>query len=529
MGASSHIRRLAVLTIATVVIAASTLAILHHRAHHSIAQVVAKQTTTLRANQPSQPQPQPQTQVSTSVPDEPTTFASIVASEVSQLQDGITLAKWMAARGTPEVWNKRPEEEVTATQSPGPECRSYMKVDTLPSGATIVRLLYFYPPPIPSPALFPTLSGRDLIDTCIAAMVEITAEATTSEGDHALDQAVRQRLSKQYGESVGTNDMRFWERGLDRSADRWIDANNKEIIAGYDAQGLDVFVHVRLPMLGGMPRALPQDSQYLATEIAQFHRAVALAGVDGALSGRLEKLYGQVCEAGASPEMAQRAGEWRGSLLPILQDWFSALKTAPPTRRAAGLLAADRVLEEAGSAGEIPGWPEGSKKQSGLEELGAVFERNVSTGDYLYTSNWEKQARELDPDGEVGQMATLGIMAHAWCDADGSNVFEQVIHDGEGLLSKNLDPPTAARVHFMVGDAYSDIVAIAGGESGANGEYDSGQFQNEADSSRENALDHYRAGLAIDNTSENARRAWTQAWHLAAGLLPNERYVCFGD
>ena len=32
----------------------------------------------------------------------------------------------------------------------------------------------------------------------------------------------------------------------------------------------------------------------------------------------------------------------------------------------------------------------------------------------------------------------------------------------------------------------------------------------------------------MDNTSENAKHAWRQAWHLAAGLLPSERYVCLG-
>jgi len=42
-------------------------------------------------------------------------------------------------------------------------------------------------------------------------------------------------------------------------------------------------------------------------------------------------------------------------------------------------------------------------------------------------------------------------------------------------------------------------------------------------------VQHYRAGLAIDNSSENARDAYRQARHLAAGLLPRQRHVCFGD
>jgi len=81
----------------------------------------------------------------------------------------------------------------------------------------------------------------------------------------------------------------------------------------------------------------------------------------------------------------------------------------------------------------------------------------------------------------------------------------------------------------MVGDAYSDMVAIAAGESGGNGEYDASKYEAEAESDRTKALAHYRAGLAIDNTSPSAKDAWSQAWYLSAGLLPRERYVCFGD
>jgi hypothetical protein len=113
--------------------------------------------------------------------------------------------------------------------------------------------------------------------------------------------------------------------------------------------------------------------------------------------------------------------------------------------------------------------------------------------------------------------------------AAGSEAFRVVISEGEALLTKKIDAPTAAQVHFMVGDAYSDIVAIAAGESGGNGEYDPSQYEAEAETDRAKALQHYRAGLAVDNSSDSAKDAWRQAWHLAAGLLPNERYVCFGD
>ncbi len=105
--------------------------------------------------------------------------------------------------------------------------------------------------------------------------------------------------------------------------------------------------------------------------------------------------------------------------------------------------------------------------------------------------------------------------------------FDKIILDGESLLAKRLDAGTAAQVHFMVGDAYSDIVAIAGGLVGANGEFSATPAEGDID--RGKALDHYRAGLAVDKTSDSAKHAWNQAWRLTAGLLPGQRYTCGGD
>jgi len=166
-----------------------------------------------------------------------------------------------------------------------------------------------------------------------------------------------------------------------------------------------------------------------------------------------------------------------------------------------------------------------------LQELGAVFQKVPPEfgGGYFYTRNWEKQARELDPDGPVGEMATLGFMARGSCQENGwgSELFRKIILDGESLLAKGLNASTAAQVHFMVGDAYSDVVAVAGGLVGPNGEFGATLADGQIDHSK--ALFHYRAGLAVDKTSENARHAWIQAWRLTAGLLPGQRYACGGD
>ncbi len=66
-----------------------------------------------------------------------------------------------------------------------------------------------------------------------------------------------------------------------------------------------------------------------------------------------------------------------------------------------------------------------------------------------------------------------------------SGMFSTVITDGEWLLSKNPDPATAAQIHFIIGDAYSDMVALAGG---SNPHYCESFTQQEAEAAREKAL-----------------------------------------
>lgn len=91
---------------------------------------------------------------------------------------------------------------------------------------------------------------------------------------------------------------------------------------------------------------------------------------------------------------------------------------------------------------------------------------------------------------------------------------EAVISVGEDLIAKGIDTPTAALTHFMVGDAFSDMLLRAGGA----------QDRGKAESARSKALKHYAAGLVDDGTSRQAKDAWLQACHISAGLRPHARY-----
>jgi hypothetical protein len=528
---SSRIPRIVLSALLVGPIAAANLASIRHlEDRNAISPQVVREQVRPRIENPQTTTP---TQTSSRDSSDATTFASIAEREISQLDKKTNLAQWLILHGKDERW-------VKSTDPDGLECLRLVKRGWLPSGAIVAQAVYFYPPPAPYPAILPALSGQALMNsTCTLGMVRVEAQARTEELGRTLAQAVRQQFTKHYGESVGMKSVPLWGRGPYGDADRWIP--NAEIVSGYDPKrGRDIstpdevvggpvaFVHARLRAVDELEHeaccSLPAY-RYRSIDNPAFHHAVDMAGVDAALSGQLQKLYEEVFRASGSTEQTQQPGNPRQleSLIPVLREWLTASKSSTPVKRAAGLLAADLFLAGVEDSNDgFLGDPKNPQFRSEMEQLGAVFQLNEIAGRYFYTRNWSKQAQEFDPDGKVGEMALLVSLARPSCD------FRNVLLDGERPLAKGLDASTSAQVHFIVGDAYSDIVAIAGGAE-TDGEYDLAELRNEAVSARAKALEHYRAGLAGDATSKSAKDAWRQAWHLLAGLLPRTRNVCIGD
>jgi len=467
----------------------------------------------------------------------PAEFASAAEREISRLDGTITPDKWMALRG-------EKEREETRVVAKGPECLRMEKTEVLPSGGKVTRTVYFYPPPAPSPAVLSTLRGQELIDhTCILAMIRVQTRTPSEQDGRTLAHALKQQLTKKYGATVGMKGTGFAGSVAWEDAARWTDGS--EIVSAYDPTEADstrigpeagsVFVFSRLPIVYELEQkacCVLKAYRYRTIENAQFRRAIVIAGVDAALSERIGKLYEEVFRASASPELAQQPEnmKWRESLVPVVRDWLNAVKSLAPTQRAAGLYAADRLLAAAGDVdGGVLGGQDNPELRSVLEKIGARFQFDELGKCYIYAGNWLNETRELDPEGRVGQMAVLVSLSRGQPLQLGKDqdIFHTVIANGEWLLSKSPDAATAPQVHFMIGDAYSDIVALAGGAEPDYG--DPAEYSNEADSAREKALQHYRAGLASDGISENAKDAWLQAWHLSAGLLPTTRYVYIYD
>jgi hypothetical protein len=339
------------------------------------AAVVAKEPVAPTVTQPGLQSEQRHAQPSTSAPDDETAFASIAESEVSQLQEGITLAKWMDTRGKSERWEATNQRgwQVGATKN----ALSLRRTDALPSGATVIRALSFYPPPMASPPFFPTLSGSALFTTCTLAMVRVEAEASSPEFGRAMNQAVSRQLTKIYGERLGEKGVSLRRTALwGQDVSRWVP--HAEIVVNHDAkpglnsdapgqllQGPVVRVFAQLPNVANLGNRSPAVRQARPLKEAQFRRAVEAAGVDATISQRMENLYKvdtslaermqaeaeEICKTRFVPKaMVKPTGiDWREPLVPLLQDWFKALKVEDAGQRAAGLLAADSLLTAFGS------------------------------------------------------------------------------------------------------------------------------------------------------------------------------------
>jgi hypothetical protein len=389
------------------------------------------------------------------------------------------------------------------------------------------------------------LQGESLInEACTMSMVQVEVKVSDEAAGRAAQRTVNQQFDSTYGPSE--DQVGVWHSGPIEIINAYDSGHRLAFDTGKPKFGPAAYVWAYLPFWKQLMFPDSQSSDDPEAESARFHKAVAIAGVDPAISGRMEKLYdlevtvselqakrfseacAHDCTEAEIEKISSPAGDdWRKPLVPTLRDWLNAVKPLEPNRQAAGLVAADRLLTAFGSIAEggpqmregqfgLPdsSSPEKAELRSELEGLGAVIAPNED-GRLSYNGNWLEQARHLSPDTEAGKLASFVWMTAAQCQTP-----QTVIPVGEDLIAKGVDPHTAAQVHFMVGDAFSDIFLQSRRASDDRGK---------AESARSKALQHYAAGLANDGTSRQAKDAWLQSWHISAGLPPHARYGECGE
>jgi hypothetical protein len=456
----------------------------------------------------------------------PATVPGTVALELWQLRPGVTLGDWK---------NTSPDEPVSGADSSaiaryfGDWCAASQKRVT--SGArTVTRTAFFYPP-TPLDLTLPD-SVPDLVRRCLLGMIWVSVTEPDSLRAARLADSVKAQLAEAYGGSaertVSFFGSAFWTHvgWFRRDSVVGVSAlrGNALMPAGDSARGARVVLAFAFRPIAGISvdSGSALAGPWIPGDTMTLDAALATAGLDTALSAPLQALT----RPGA-PSSGRPARE----LIRPLSRWIQAAAALPLARRAAALYVADLVLERALCGYSLCELANRTGRAP-LEALGARFNASELGGGWVYTRSWLNQARLLDRDSRLGQGILLIQLANGFdfsgtC-TEGAEGFRRVIENGERYLERMPNSPIAAEVHFLVAEAYRDIVALA---HGAGDIYaDSSLYGEEAGDAAARAIAHYREAMKAGINAPVARAAWRQAWWMKAGLAPrNARFYCIYD
>jgi|GEM_PF-4976519 len=454
------------------------------------------------------------------------TFADQAALEVAQLTEKVTPAAWLQSHPGEElkVFNghsREPEE--------GGWCACATKREPLPDGQELVRHALFASPEAPSPAVLPPDGDpTQLIMTgCLLAAIRVETKEPEIDRGIKLASETRQAITRSFGPSYHEGDShyaydRWWDTAAHWRAGRiTIDSSYRPDPNQAESRCVEVYAYLERSDVGidSAETVEPGNER----EIAGIQKAVTLGGLD---RSQMAPLFSLLSEAQAWNEGRLPVPEdQEGSFVSTFEQWIANARGLDHRRQAAALVVADLILKKSeGGFQQLRG--DQSAMRQRLAALGAEFK--PSHDSYFYTNSWLKEALRLDPDGEVGESAFLLLMERGFdwpgtCDLD-EEPFRQVIEEGEKYLSRATKPEMITAVHFLVADAYRDIVTRV---RWAEDDEQASQYRAEAEQARLKAIQHYRLALSRDRTSPTAREAWGEAWRLMAGLPPRDaRYFC---
>jgi len=456
----------------------------------------------------------------------PATVPGIVALELWQLRPGVTLGDWK---------NARPDEPVSGADSSamaryfGEWCAASQK--RVAAGVRMVTRTAFFYPPAPTDLALPD-SVPDLVRRCVLGMIWVSVTDPDSLRAARLADSVRAQLAEAFGmaaeRQVSFFGSAFWThvgwfrrdsvigvsalRGTTLTAARDT-AREARVVLAFAFRPI---AGISVDSGSGLPGPwMPEDTMTLDS-------AMAIAALDTSLAAPLRAL--------ARPG-APTSGQPAQDLIRPLTRWVSAAAALPLPRRAAALYVADLVLERTMCSHALCELSDRTVRAP-LEALGAQFNASELGGSWVYTHSWLTQARIFDRDSRLGQSILLIQLANGFdfsgtC-AAGAEGFRRVIQNGERYLERVPGSPITADVHFLVGEAYRDIVALA---HGAGDIYaDSSLYSAEAGEAAARALAHYREAMKAGVNAPVARAAWRQAWWMKAGLAPRDvRFYCIYD
>ncbi len=416
-----------------------------------------------------------------------TSVEGVAVRELDHLaQRGLTVAEWRSRFPGDSVRVNTYLPRLT-THDMGERC-GYATRTTTTAGLVMIRDAVFSFRDVPVPVPLPDsreAADRLTVDACVLSAVALTVTPADSSGGAAL--------ATRLGEAIG----RRLKGATPAAPVDWLHrkANNVTFRAG-DIEVTSYYhwgLHLVLARAEVVRAAEPKSEEALSAEDRRIlARAVTLSGLD---SGVAAPLLAADRRIAAGPSVGPRPSDT--ALVAALEGWIAAARPLPPERRAAALLAADRLLTLAGAQADT-----GLARR--LRALGARvavhqveedFDEAVGGWYVGYAGNWIKEALGLVDSGEVVDLtlapALLGSVQ------DRCAIYaDSAARAGEGLLIRAGTPATRFTLHQLTAQAYAMI--------------------QEHPEARRRALDHYRAALAIDSTSARAGALWREAWDFAA-------------
>lgn len=202
-----------------------------------------------------------------------------------------------------------------------------------------------------------------------------------------------------------------------------------------------------------------------------------------------------------------------------------------PARRAAAYFVADvAMIRNAEMLDDMDtvGWSPRMKRR--LEGLGIEYQESPLGAVHVYPRSWLWKAWEADSLGPAGHLAYLTLLEEGWgtqpaC-RDSGQAYARVLEHGEAALRRGEADPL---VHYYMGQAEHDIVALASPHSPVADYVDTKDFVPLVPAARVKALAHLRAALSGMRDTRFRRDAWRTGMALLLGRFTSTRYFCVYD
>lgn len=467
-------------------------------------------------------------------------LAKFVLQELPHLRDGAPLAAWKQLHNTDTI-----EPYASGVTSVEKWCARATSEASLDPGRKWVRSAYFYVPDVPMPAVLPaSISGSKLVDECRLGLIWSEIEDTDVDRAGTLGREARESLVKPLGEGNNGVKLQWWGSAFWRNSVLWKNERVSIVTAITSSPTLNpretikatrVFVAAAGPAKRttfepstheDVRAAYVAKRQLLASRIDEAVTIAALGSdVEQAIK-QAQKLISVKDGWSQHPTIPERT-----AIFTMIDQWLTAARTLPPPRRAAALFVADQLLDQSGG----PFWGENQSPpiRQQLEAQGAEFEWLHLGDTYNYTHTWLKEAWRADPEGRAGELAFLTLVERGFetsgqCLDQHGISFRAVIREGEEYLQRKPDSVLSADIHFLVAQAYGDIVTLAGGKGDEAAQ--AAEYQAESSSARSKAIDHYRIALESAPNDPRIPHVWPDAWRLIAGIAPTEtHFYCIYD